>query len=119
MLDFVKCKIIYLKNMLGFLGAIFMGAARSVYKSRWAALYAVFFIVLFMFVYWRMGIEKHFDVPDYIDKKKRGSLTTSLYISALAQSNAMPDLVPKTTLARMLFMAQVCTGWAWFLLFNA
>lgn len=104
---------------LGLLLGILKSGALYTYRNRNAIFYAMFFIVLFMFVYWGMGLEKHFDVPDYIDKKRKNSLTTSLYVSALAQSNAMPDLVPKTTLARMLFMAQVCTGWAWFLIFNS
>lgn len=89
-----------------------------VYRHRDAAIYAFFFMMFFTLLYWVMGIEKHFDVPPYLDKKEHNSFSTSLYVSALAQSNAMPDLTPKTTLARMLFMVQVCSGWFWFLLFN-
>lgn len=97
---------------------IIKSAGRMTYKHRMGAIYAFFFMFLFTFVYWAMGIEKHFSVPDYIEKKNRNSFSTSIYVSALAQSNAMPDLAPKTTLARMLFMFQVCSGWFWFLLFN-
>lgn len=96
-----------------------MGGARIAYANRRAAYYAVGFIALFAVVYWLMGLEKHFDTPEYLDKQNRSSFLNCVYTSALAQSNAMPDYTPKTNLARILFMAQVCTGWAWFLLFSS
>ena len=92
-------------------GAIAVANRNSVY-------YALGFITVFTLIYWLMGLEKHFDTPEYIEPKKRGSLFNSFYTSTLAQSNAMPDYTPKTTVARALFMLQVCTGWAWFLLFD-
>ncbi len=92
--------------------------AQIAYANRRAAYYALGFITLFSVVYWLMGLEKHFDVPGYIDKKQQGSFLNCIYTSALAQSNAMPDYTPKTNIARVLFMLQVCTGWAWFLLFS-
>lgn len=92
--------------------------ARIAYANRRAAMYAVVFITCFALVYWLMGLERHFDVPEYIEKNKRNSFANCMYTSVMAQSNAMPDLAPKTTVARMVFMAQVCTGWAWFLLFS-
>lgn len=88
------------------------------YANRRAAYYALVFIALFSLVYWLMGLEKHFDVPEYVEEDKRGSFLNSVYTSALAQSNAMPDYTPKTDIARILFMIQVITGWLWFLLFS-
>lgn len=88
------------------------------YENRYAAYYAGTLIVVFAILYWAMGLTKHFDVPEYLGKDRRNSLFTSVYTSALAQSNAMPDLVPKTTIARALFMLQVLLGWGWFLLLN-
>lgn len=88
------------------------------YANRRAAYYALGFIALFSLVYWLMGLEKHFDVPEYVEEGKRGSFLNSLYTSTLAQSNAMPDYTPKTDVARILFMIQVSTGWLWFLLFS-
>lgn len=105
--------------LVGILMSIARNGGRLVRQHKAAAIYAFFFMILFTLVYWVMGMEKHFDVPDYIEKKKRNGITTAMYVSALAQSNAMPDMAPKTTLARMLFMFQVCTGWFWFLLFNS
>jgi hypothetical protein len=92
--------------------------ARIAYANRRAVVYAFVFIAGFALLYWLMGLEKHFDVPEYIEKDKRNSFANSIYTSVMAQSNAMPDVTPKTTVARMLFMAQVCTGWMWFLLFS-
>ena len=91
---------------------------RIAYANRRAAVYAFMFIMSFALVYWLMGLEKHFNVPEYIEKDKRDSFANCIYTSVMAQSNAMPDVTPKTTLARMVFMGQVCTGWAWFLLFS-
>lgn len=88
------------------------------YNNRRAAYYALGFISVFSVVYWLMGLEKHFDVPEYLDKGSRGSFLNCVYTSAMAQSNAMPDYTPKTRAARIIFMIQVCTGWAWFLLFS-
>lgn len=88
-----------------------------VYENRHAAYYAVGCILVFAVTYWAMGIQKHFDVPDYL-KGRENSFFTGLYTSALAQSNAMPDTTPKSTVARALFLLQVCLGWAWFLLLN-
>lgn len=93
--------------------------ARIAYENRRAAYYALGFIALFSVVYWLMGLEKHFDTPEYLDKRDRNSFLNCVYTSALAQSNAMPDYTPKTNIARVLFMLQVCTGWAWFLLFSS
>lgn len=97
---------------------ILQRGGRIAYANRSAAYYALGFIAFFTLLYWVMGLEKHFDVPEYIDKRKRSSLLNSVYTSALAQSNAMPDYTPKTDIARVLFMIQVVTGWAWFLLFS-
>lgn len=97
---------------------VFALGARIAYANRRAAVYAIMFILSFATVYWLMGLEKHFDVPEYIEKKKRSSFVNCIYTSVMAQSNAMPDLTPKTTVARMVFMGQVITGWAWFLLFS-
>lgn len=83
-----------------------------------AAVYGLGLVVVFTFAYKLMGLERHFDVPDYIDKGKRNSWTNCLYVSAMAQSNAMPDYTPKTTVARVLFMLQVVSGWFWFLMFT-
>lgn len=91
-------------------------AARIAYTNRNAAYYALTCIAVFTLVYKFIGFKKHFDTPDYI-KGKENTWFNSLYTSVLAQSNAMPDSVPKTTLARWLFMLQVSTGWIWFLLF--
>lgn len=89
-----------------------------VYENRHAAYFAGTSILAFTLLYWAMGLSKHFDVPEYLGPDRKDSLLTSLYTSTLAQSNAMPDLVPKTTVARMLFMLQVVLGWAWFLVLN-
>lgn len=91
---------------------------RIVWANRRAAYYSLIFIGMFGLTYWLMGLEKHFDVPAYIEGKHRNSLFNSMYTSVLAQSNAMPDTTPKTTVARTLFMIQVSFGWMWFLLFN-
>lgn len=88
-----------------------------VYENRHAAYFAGTSIAFFTLVYWAMGMKKHFDVPPYMEGRE-GSLFTSLYTSVLAQNNAMPDLTPKTTVARMLFMLQVALGWIWFLVLN-
>lgn len=88
------------------------------FANRNAVYYAIGFISVFALTYWLMGLEKHFDVPEYVDKKHKNSFFNSLYTSTMAQSNAMPDLTPKTNLARALFMIQVCTGWMWFLVFS-
>lgn len=87
--------------------------------TRYAALYAVACIAIFTITYKLMGLEKHFDVPEYIPKSDKSSWTNCLYVSALAQSNAMPDYAPKSKVGRILFMTQVCLGWAWFLLLAA
>lgn len=89
----------------------------KLYRSRYAALYAMAFIMIFAMTYQFMGMAKHFDCPEYL-KGREQRWTTALYTSFLAQSNAMPDVTPKTTVARMLFMAQVTLGWFWFLLFS-
>ena len=103
------------------IGAALMGMLRNggevAYINRYAALYAFVCILAFSLVYWFMGLPKHFDVPEYL-KGRESSFLTSLYTSTLAQSNAMPDTTPKTDVARVLFMIQVCLGWMWFLLFN-
>lgn len=90
---------------------------KNLWSKRSAALYALFFIMTFAATYHFMGLKKHFDVPEYM-KGRETSFATSMYTSVLAQSNAMPDLTPKTTLARWLFMLQVALGWMWFLLFT-
>ena len=90
---------------------------QSAYERIEAFAYAIFFILLFALLYWKLGMKKHFSMPDDL-KGREGSFFTGLYTSVLAQSNAMPDTAPQTTLARVLFMLQVCTGWMWFLLFS-
>lgn len=104
--------------MLNFVVEFIARSGRIAFANRRAAYYAFIFIAIFGLLYWLMGLEKHFEVPEYIEEKHRNSLLNSLYTSVLAQSNAMPDLVPKTPVARTIFMLQVCTGWAWFLLFS-
>lgn len=88
------------------------------YNNRRAAYYALGFIAVFTVVYWLMGLEKHFEAPEYVAERDKNSFFNCLYTSTLAQSNAMPDYTPKTNAARIVFMLQVCTGWAWFLLFS-
>lgn len=102
---------------LAFLMRVLRRGTAVAAANKWAALYAFFGIAVFTVIYWLMGLSKHFDVPGYL-KGREDSFLTCLYTSALAQSNAMPDTAPKTTVARMLFMAQVFMGWFWFLLFN-
>ena len=92
--------------------------AEIAYANRNAAYYALGFIAAFALAYWLIGLERHFNVPDYIDKKDRGSFFNSVYTSIMSQSNAMSDFVPRTNLARALLIMQVASGWAWFLLFN-
>ena len=94
----------------------FVAVGRALAFTRYAALYAVACIVIFMVTYRLMGLDKHFDVPEYIPAREKSSWSNCLYVSALAQSNAMPDYTPKTKVARIMFMMQVCLGWAWFLL---
>lgn len=103
--------------MFAFVTAVARRGASIAYANRYAALYGLMGIVVFTMVYWLMGLSRHFDVPEYL-KGREDSFMTCLYTSVLAQSNAMPDTVPKTTVARVLFMIQVCMGWFWFLLFN-
>lgn len=93
----------------------FYALPSKLYDRQAALFYGVFCIALFAVIYKVMGISKHFDVPEYLRKREHHWLT-SIYCSALAQSNAMPDLVPKTDAARMLFMTQVVLGWTWFLI---
>ena len=102
-----------------YLTAPFFAVGSALRYTRYAALYAVTCIVAFMITYKLMGLEKHFDVPEYVSPKERSSWANCLYVSALAQSNAMPDYAPKSRAARILFMVQVCLGWAWFLLLAA
>lgn len=102
--------------VLAFARGVLARGARITYLNRHAAVYAIACIVLFWLIYQLMGLKKHFDVPEYL-KGQEGSWLNSLYTSALAQSNAMPDITPKTRVARVLFMLQVCSGWIWFLLF--
>lgn len=92
--------------------------ANIAYANRRAAYYAMGFIAFFSVLYWLMGLEKHFDVPEYVEEEDKNSYLNGLYTSVLAQSNAMPDYTPRTNVARMLFMLQVSTGWLWFLLFS-
>jgi hypothetical protein len=88
-----------------------------VYNKQAALFYSIFFVALFAVIYKTMGVKQHFDVPEYLQKREHHWLT-SIYCSALAQSNAMPDLVPKTDMARTLFMLQVILGWMWFLVLS-
>lgn len=81
-----------------------------------AVMYALAGILTFSFIYWMMDMKEHFSVPDYLEGREQ-SYFTSLYTSVMAQNNAMPDVVPKSTLARALFMLQTSLGWLWFLLF--
>lgn len=106
----------FLVAILSFLRQVPARAAKIVYTNRNAAYYAIACIFLFSVIYHFIGIKKHFEVSEDM-KGKEGSFFTSFYTSVLTQSNAMPDLVPKTTLARSLFMTQVASGWIWFLLF--
>ena len=85
-------------------------------QHKHAAIYAFVCIALFTVAYKLLDVGQNFDVPDYL-KGRENSWMTCFYTSVLAQSNAMPDTVPQTTKARLLFMLQVCLGWWWFLLF--
>lgn len=87
------------------------------YTNRYAAYYALTSILAFWLLYQLLGMKKHFEVPEYL-KGRENSWLTSLYTSALAQSNAMPDTAPKSNVARVFFMLQVSLGWLWFLLFT-
>lgn len=92
------------------------GAAIA-YRNRNAAFYAIGCIATFAVLYQVMDIKKHFTIPEYMQGQENHFLN-SLYLSTLCQNNAMPgDMLPKTLLARALFMTQVCLGWLWFLLF--
>ena len=95
----------------------FLFGARALVMNRYAVYYALINILIFSLVYWLMDLKKHFDVPAYLEGRENTFLT-SLYTSALAQSNAMPDTTPKSNVARILFMVQVCLGWFWFLVLN-
>lgn len=88
------------------------------YENRHAAYYSFTCIALFALTYWVMGVDRHFDVPDYLGKRKNSFVSSALYTSVLAQNNAMPDITPKTSIARVLFMLQVTLGWLWFLVLN-
>lgn len=103
--------------LVSFLVRALKRGAGAAWINRYAAAYAFLGILAFTLIYWLMGLNRHFFVPEYL-KGRENSFATCLYTSVLAQSNAMPDTVPKTTVARMLFMSQVCLGWFWFLLFN-
>ncbi len=103
---------------LNLFGRMLKTAWRIAFVNRNAAYYAISCILMFALTYWLMGVEKHFDVPEYIEAKRKNSFFNSLYIATLAQSNAMPDSTPKTSVARALFMLQVSLGWMWFLLFS-
>lgn len=103
--------------ILGSLRGTSVRVVELLYENRHAAYYAIACILVFAVVYWAMGIQKHFDVPEYL-KGRENSFFTGLYTSTLVQSNAMPDTTPKSTVARALFMLQVCMGWVWFLLLN-
>lgn len=102
--------------LLAFVAYTFRRGKALATINRHAVYYAVFFIALFWAVYQLMGMKKHFDIPEYL-KGRESSPLTSLYTSVLAQSNAMPDTVPKSNAARVLFMLQVTSGWIWLLIF--
>lgn len=90
----------------------------TMHMDRHAALYALSLVAIFAVSYKLINLEQHFDVPEYIDKSMRNSWTNCLYVSTMAQSNAMPDYTPKTTAGRIIFMLQVVSGWFWFLMFT-
>lgn len=106
-----------LSTILSAISALLVRAGELVYENRGGAIYALVCIVSFAMVYHFMGMKQHFDVPEYLQGRENDFLT-SLYTSMLAQNNAMPDTVPKSNAARVLFMSQVTIGWLWFLLFN-
>ncbi len=103
--------------ILALVSTVLKRGAQAVWINRYAAIYSLLLIFGFALTYWLMGMKKHFDVPDYLAGREN-SFMTSFYTSVLAQSNAMPDTVPKSTVARSLFMAQVVSGWLWFLVLN-
>lgn len=103
--------------MFAFLLGLLLGVTRKVVSKRIAIAFALTGILTFWLLYQLLDMKKHFFVPDYLAGRERSWLT-SLYTSVLAQSNAMPDTVPKSNLARTLFMAQVSMGWMWFLVFS-
>lgn len=89
---------------------------KTAYRNLGALFYAVLFIGLFWGVYQRIGLAKHFDVPDDL-KGKEQSRFTSLYLATMSQTNAMSELTPKTTTGRVVLMLNVLAGAAWMLLF--
>jgi hypothetical protein len=103
--------------LLAFLRAVLVRGGEIAFTNRHAAYYAITSILVFWLLYQLLGMDKHFEIPPYLKGRERSPLT-SLYTAVLAQSNAMPDTVPKTNLARVFFMMQVSIGWMWFLLFT-
>lgn len=104
--------------LLSFAKRVLVRSGRIAYANRNAAIYALGFISLFTLIYWFMGLDKHFEAPEYIEEDQKGSFFNCMFTSVLTQSNAMSDYVPKSTVARAIFMIQVCIGWFWFLLFS-
>ena len=102
-----------LASLRGFLYKVML----ILHGNRYAAIYAMVWIAIFAVTYHFMGMKKHFDMPEYL-KGREDDFLSSLYTSVLAQNNAMPDITPKTNIARVLFMLNVSIGWLWFLLFN-
>ncbi len=99
-----------------FVKQVFKRGGEIAYTNRYAAYYAFASILVFWLLYQLLGMKKHFEIPEYL-RGRENSWLTSLYTSAMAQSNAMPDTAPRSNLARVLFMLQVSLGWMWFLIF--
>lgn len=77
--------------------------------------YAFVLILVFAGVYQSMDLTKHLVMDDTM-KGKENSFLTSLYLSVTLQTNSMPDMTPRTSLMRILFMLQVVAGWMWFVM---
>lgn len=104
-------------SLVSFVQRALITGSGIAYRNRSAALYAVACIAFFTLLYQTMDLKKHFTIPEYMQGQENHILN-SLYLSTLSQNNAMPgDMLPKTLMARALFMTQVCLGWLWFLLF--
>lgn len=86
-------------------------------KGVWVPLlFSAACVLLFAVIYRAIGPDKHFEITE--EQKKR-PMFASMYISVMAQSNAMGDATPKTILGRTLFAIQVATGWAWIMILGA
>ena len=80
-----------------------------------ALTYGITLMLLFAGIYQALDLRTHVVFDDSM-KGKENNFLTSMYMSAMLQTNAMPDMTPRTTLMRVLFMMQVLLGWLWFVM---